>query len=365
MAYERDDDRYGRGPRGDRHDHRQGDFDRGGSQYGGDRGYGPERGRGGPGQYGGRGPAGRGDRPGYRGQPQGYDYEDRGFFERTADEVRSWFGDEEAERRRRYDERYGELNERADDGRDRGDYGRDRWSEGSRGEGSRGYDAPRGGSGGGRFTGRGVGGSGFGGQGRTDFGGGPVGGADFGAGRGAGATMAYGLGAGQDREQWGHDPNYRSWRDRQIESFDRDYDEYRREHQSKFENEFSTWRTGRQTQREALNRVQEHQEVVGSDGAHVGTVDKVRGDQIILTKSDPDAGGHHHAIPSSWLDQVNETVTLRKTAAEAKAHWKDTEHNSAFGGQDRDRDRDRTGQDATRAQSGTTSAVNPNVPGTY
>lgn len=30
---------------------------------------------------------------------------DRGFVERAGDEVRSWFGDEDAERRRRMDER--------------------------------------------------------------------------------------------------------------------------------------------------------------------------------------------------------------------------------------------------------------------
>ena len=34
--------------------------------------------------------------------------EDRGFFDRAGDEVRSWFGDEEAERRRRLDEIYDE-----------------------------------------------------------------------------------------------------------------------------------------------------------------------------------------------------------------------------------------------------------------
>lgn len=322
MAYERDDDRYGRGPYGDRHDHRDGNFDRGGSQYGQERGGRGPRGDHGP--YGGRGP---GDRSGYRGQPQGYDYEDRGFFERTADEVRSWFGDEEAERRRRYDERFGEQSEYGSS--DRQESGRGRWSEEDRGAGRS--------RGGGRYARGGVGAPGFGGQGRSDFGGGPVGGSDFGAGRGAGATMAYGLGAGQDREQWGHDPNYRSWRDRQIESFDRDYDEYRRENQSRFETEFSTWRTGRQTQRDSLTRVQEHQEVVGSDGVHVGTVDKVRGDQIILTKSDQDAGGHHHSIPSSWIDRVDDRVILRKSADEAKAHWKDIESNSAFGAGDRDR----------------------------
>jgi osmotically-inducible protein OsmY len=47
-----------------------------------------------------------------RQQNRGYDYEserrgreeDRGFFERMGDEVRSWFGDEEADRRRRMDD---------------------------------------------------------------------------------------------------------------------------------------------------------------------------------------------------------------------------------------------------------------------
>ena len=34
--------------------------------------------------------------------------DDRGFFDRAGDEVRSWFGDEEAERRRRMDERFDE-----------------------------------------------------------------------------------------------------------------------------------------------------------------------------------------------------------------------------------------------------------------
>ncbi len=43
-----------------------------------------------------------------RGRPEGYDYQDRDFFSRAGDEVRSWFGDEEAERRREMDSRYDE-----------------------------------------------------------------------------------------------------------------------------------------------------------------------------------------------------------------------------------------------------------------
>lgn len=70
---------------------------------------------------------------------RGYE-RDRGFFDRAGDEVRSWLGDEEAERRRRMDEarygrdwsRYGREPDRY--GRDsygRGDYGRD-WDYGHR-----------------------------------------------------------------------------------------------------------------------------------------------------------------------------------------------------------------------------------------
>src|SRR5689334_10122730 len=43
---------------------------------------------------------------------------DRGWLDRTADEVSSWFGNEEAERRRRMDERRGEFHDRRDRHRD-------------------------------------------------------------------------------------------------------------------------------------------------------------------------------------------------------------------------------------------------------
>ncbi|MBD0273689.1 MAG: DUF2171 domain-containing protein [Acetobacteraceae bacterium] len=43
------------------------------------------------------------------------------------------------------------------------------------------------------------------------------------------------------------------------------------------------------------SQIREHMEVVGSDGQHVGTVDKVEGDRIKLTKEDdPDGSGQHH-----------------------------------------------------------------------
>jgi len=244
----------------------------------------------------------------------GRDDDDRGFFERAGDEVRSWFGDDEAERRRREDERrYGR------------EHGGERWRGERDPQQERNYEQERwsGGGGAGRSAGR-------------FFAGDRAG--DYGAGRGAGATSAWGLGAGHDRDVWGHDP-YRSWRERQIRELDRDYDEYRREHQSKFERDFGTWREGRQKQRQSLGQVRPHQQVVGSDGQPVGTVDRVQGDRIILTRSDPEAGGRHHSIPCAWIMSVAEQVQINKTADEAHAAWRDEEDRGAmFGDEDRNRE---------------------------
>ena len=48
-----------------------------------------------------------------------------------------------------------------------------------------------------------------------------------------------------------------------------------------------------------LSQIREHMEVIGADGVHVGTVDKVEGNRIKLTKADSGQGsheGHHHFI---------------------------------------------------------------------
>ena len=131
-----------------------------------------------------------------------------------------------------------------------------------------------------------------------------------------------------------HDPHYSEWRGRQLDEFDRDYEDFRREHQSKFEQEFSAFRSKRQGQRQQLGRVAEHMEVEGSDGEHIGKVDKVRGDRIILTKSDQDSGGKHHSVPCSWIEKVEDKVILNRAAAEAKQAWIDEESNRAFFDQD-------------------------------
>lgn len=129
--------------------------------------------------------------------------------------------------------------------------------------------------------------------------------------------------AGQDisRGQRHPDPQYHQWREAQMGALDRDYDAFRNEHTGDPAHAFGTWRTTRQSQRDALRQVREHQEVVGRDGVHVGTVDKVRGDDIVLTRNDPAAGGAHHLIPSGWIQGVGEKVMLDKPGEQARREW--------------------------------------------
>ncbi len=49
------------------------------------------------------------------------------------------------------------------------------------------------------------------------------------------------------------------------------------------------------------SEITEHMEVVGSDGQHVGTVDKL---VLKLTKNDPTAHGQHHLLPLDVVASV-------------------------------------------------------------
>jgi hypothetical protein len=67
-----------------------------------------------------------------------------------------------------------------------------------------------------------------------------------------------------------------------------------------------------------LSQIQEHAEVIGADGVHVGTVDKVEGNRIKLTKKDSGQGtheGHHHYISGGLVASVEDgTVRLSANA---------------------------------------------------
>jgi hypothetical protein len=73
-----------------------------------------------------------------------------------------------------------------------------------------------------------------------------------------------------------------------------------------------------------ISQIREQMEVVGSDGQHVGTVDRAYGDKIKLTKKDSDEGVHH-LIPTDWVDSVEQNeVRLNKISSEAIAEWVET-----------------------------------------
>jgi hypothetical protein len=68
-----------------------------------------------------------------------------------------------------------------------------------------------------------------------------------------------------------------------------------------------------------IDDIREHMEVIGADGVHVGTVDKIEGDRIKLTKSDSGEGGHeghHHFISRGLIAEVE--VNLVRLSANAE-----------------------------------------------
>jgi hypothetical protein len=55
------------------------------------------------------------------------------------------------------------------------------------------------------------------------------------------------------------------------------------------------------------DQIKEHMEVIGADGVHIGTVDRVEGDRIKLTRADSGQGRHerhHHYISMGLVAEV-------------------------------------------------------------
>lgn len=71
----------------------------------------------------------------------------------------------------------------------------------------------------------------------------------------------------------------------------------------------------------AIEDIREHMEIIGADGVHVGTVDKVEGHRIKLTKADSGMGshkGHHHYVSTGLVATVDgDTVRLSANGAVA------------------------------------------------
>jgi hypothetical protein len=70
-------------------------------------------------------------------------------------------------------------------------------------------------------------------------------------------------------------------------------------------------------------RIREHMPVIASCGRRVGTVDRVEGGSLKLTRSAPAAHGEHRYIPLDWIAAVDESVRLSRRAEEVERDWKE------------------------------------------
>ncbi len=75
------------------------------------------------------------------------------------------------------------------------------------------------------------------------------------------------------------------------------------------------------------SHIREHMDVLSSDRKVVGKVDHLEGvDRIKLTKQSSPNGQHHHFIPLSWVDHVDQHVHFNKSAADVTSHWQHGQH---------------------------------------
>ena len=63
-----------------------------------------------------------------------------------------------------------------------------------------------------------------------------------------------------------------------------------------------------------IGEIREHMEVIGADGVHIGTVDKVEGNRIKLIKADSGSHEDHHHYISGGLVAAVEGDQVRLSA---------------------------------------------------
>lgn len=68
-----------------------------------------------------------------------------------------------------------------------------------------------------------------------------------------------------------------------------------------------------------LTQISEHMEIIGADGVHLGTVDKVEGNRIKMIKADSGSHGDHHHYLSQGLIMAVEGDQVRLSASGASA----------------------------------------------
>ena len=91
--------------------------------------------------------------------------------------------------------------------------------------------------------------------------------------------------------------------------------------QTRQRDELTKRKSPARVRRYEMESVKQHMEVIGADGVHVGTVDRVENGRIKLTKADSGEGrhrGHHHFIDLGLVADVEgQKVRLSANAAVA------------------------------------------------
>src|SRR5947209_907221 len=88
----------------------------------------------------------------------------------------------------------------------------------------------------------------------------------------------------------------------------------------------------RETDMADLSRIREHMEVIGADGVHVGTVDKLDGERLKLIKADSGSHSSHHHYVSVGLIADIEGDKIRLSATGENAVFMEEESDgSALG----------------------------------
>ena len=78
-----------------------------------------------------------------------------------------------------------------------------------------------------------------------------------------------------------------------------------------------------------LEDVREHMEVIGADGVHVGTVDRIDGDRIKLTRAEQSGSheGHHHFISRGLVAGVEGDKVRLSANADVALTFEEEESN--------------------------------------
>ena len=79
--------------------------------------------------------------------------------------------------------------------------------------------------------------------------------------------------------------------------------------------------------------IREKMEVIGADGVHVGTVERIEDNRIRLASDDRGAGGATHWIPLGLVEEVDaDAVRLSMLAELAPQFWETEDGGSRAGG---------------------------------